>query len=240
MTEAEGPGGQRGLPVFLCLCKKTPIKQKNPTATTEAYFLAALGAEDGLHPLAAGRALEGSGCSGNVPMHPQPCQHEESRIQPQSPRQQKAQPACGRQRNPAACVRARPLTWPPGSLATPLAAYDRPVRSCLVAISVVSARRVHGAWETWFLQTPCDAPSSRGAGGTFGAPSSACSSTVRSPCAGWLGRKERRREMEERYRCFTIFPPPRDRVEIAPFSKSQLELSVQTDKRKSFLNPKSH
>lgn len=52
---------------------------------------------------------------GNLPTHPQPCQDKESRIQPEFPRQQKAQPAHGRRCNPVACVRARPLTQPWGS-----------------------------------------------------------------------------------------------------------------------------
>lgn len=52
---------------------------------------------------------------GILPTPPQPCWREESRIQPEFPRQQKAQPACRRRRNPAVCVGARPLTRPWGS-----------------------------------------------------------------------------------------------------------------------------
>lgn len=156
----------------------------------------ALGAGD--CPLAAGEVPEGSGYPSytlprNLPMHPQPCQHEESQIQPEFPRQEKAQRAHARQCNPVACIRARPLTWP----------WEGPCRlsGCLRPPVVVPFR----LQSLWYQLRGCVVPGRPGsskchmmqtsyrlASGTFSAPSSAYSSTARYPCSGSLGGKERR------------------------------------------------
>lgn len=126
-------------------------------------------------------------------MHPQPCQHEESQIQPEFPRQEKAQRAHARRCNPVACIRVRPLTWPWGGACRLSGCLQPPVvvpfrlQSLWYQLRgrVVPGRP--GSSKCHMMQT-----SYRWASSTFSAPSSACSSTARYPCSGSLGGKERR------------------------------------------------
>lgn len=89
--------------------------------------------------------------------------------------------------NPVLCIRAKPLTRPWRSPQHPSSCL--PSWPCLVAISLVSAVRVGGAWKTWFLQMPPDATATNG---TLSALPSAYSFTARSQCSGSPGGRDRR------------------------------------------------